>query len=68
MPLDVTPVTRRFSYNGLRLPDPNPLWEPEEVRAHYSGAYPEIATATLEQSTEGSTLIYTFTRAVGHKG
>ena len=41
-----TPMRREFSFNGLKLPDPNPQMSVEEVRGVLSMQYPEIATAS----------------------
>ncbi len=47
-------MSRSFSYNGVKLPDPDPRLTAEEVKTIYSNQYPE------EVKT-----IYTPTRA-GH--
>ncbi|MBV9308221.1 MAG: PRTRC system protein C [Acidobacteriaceae bacterium] len=61
-------LDRRFVYNGLHLPDPNPKLTPEQVRDAYAVTYPEITTAAIEgpEIMEG-TLRYKFTRAIGTK-
>ncbi len=62
-------LTRVFKYQSLTLPDPGPDKTPEQVKAMYSGPYPELATAVVEgPQTKGDTSTYTFTRAVGTKG
>ena len=33
--LSETRMSREFSYNGVKLPDPNPAMTPEEVRQFY---------------------------------
>ena len=33
-----TRMSREFSYNGVKLPDPNPTMTPEEVRQFYRDA------------------------------
>ncbi|MFN9298023.1 MAG: PRTRC system protein C, partial [Acidobacteriota bacterium] len=38
-------MTRLFTFNGIRLPDPNPSMTVDEVKALYSAQYPELATA-----------------------
>jgi len=61
--------TREFSYNGLRLADPNPNLTVEEVRNLYAISYPEITTAAIEgPEAVGNKLIYRLTRAIGSKG
>jgi PRTRC genetic system protein C len=42
-----TPMRREFSFNGLKLPDPNPQMSVEDVRGVLSMQYPEIATAAI---------------------
>jgi len=46
--MQVEPLTRRFYYLGLELPDLDPRLTPEQVRDSYGGLYPEITTATIE--------------------
>jgi len=67
--LSETRLSREFSYNGVRLPDPNPSMTPEEVRQFYATQYPDITTASITgPETEGDRLRYSFTRAIGSKG
>lgn len=40
-------VTREFSFNGVKLPDPNPKLSPEQVRSVLATMYPDIATASI---------------------
>ena len=69
MPVQTRALERSFSYNGLRLPDPDPKLTPEQVRDVYSTAYPEITTAVVEgPDASGGTLYFKFIRAVGTKG
>jgi len=39
------PLPRSFTYNGVKLPDPDPRMTPGEVKSLYSHQYPELATA-----------------------
>jgi PRTRC genetic system protein C len=67
--MNVTPMKRIFSLNGVRLEDPAPGLSIEEVRGILAHAYPEIATATISgPEAVGDTLRYTFERAIGSKG
>jgi PRTRC genetic system protein C len=67
--LKVETLQREFFYNGTRIPDPAPNLSVEEVRELLTPSWPEIATATLEGPEDaGSTLRYTFNRAIGSKG
>jgi PRTRC genetic system protein C len=60
---------REFNYNGVRIPDPAPQMSVEQVRDLLTPQFPEIATATLTGPEDtGTTLRYTFNRAIGSKG
>lgn len=62
-------MPRSFTYNGLKLPDPDPRMTPEEVKAVYSHQYPELATAAITgPEGTGQHLLYSFVRAIGTKG
>ena len=67
--MTVTPAVRIFSYSGLNLPDPNPRFSPDEVKAAYAAQYPELATAAINgPEAVGDKLRYEFVRAIGAKG
>ena len=62
-------LLREFNYNGVRIPDPAPQMSVEEVRDLLVPSYPELATAILTGPEDtGTTLRYTFNRAIGSKG
>ena len=62
-------LLREFNYNGVRIPDPAPQTSVEQVRDLLTPQFPEIATATLTGPEDtGTTLRYTFNRAIGSKG
>ena len=62
-------VTREFSFNGLKLPDPDPKLSPEQVRSMLAMLYPDIATASITgPEAVGDKLRYNFVRAIGAKG
>ena len=62
-------LLREFNYNGVRIPDPAPQMSVEQVRDLLTPSYPESATATLTGPEDtGTTLRYTFNRAIGSKG
>ena len=62
-------MSRVFSFNGVKLPDPNPTMTPEEVRQFFATQYPDITTASITgPEAEGDKLRYSFTRAIGSKG
>jgi PRTRC genetic system protein C len=69
MPLTITKMTRLFTFNGIRLPDPNPNMSVDEVKALYSAQYPELATAVVNgPEAVGDKMRYSFERAIGSKG
>jgi PRTRC genetic system protein C len=62
-------MSRSFTYNGVKLPDPDPRMTPEEVKNIYSNQYPELATAAISgPEASGDQLQYSFVRAIGTKG
>ncbi len=62
-------LSRSFTYNGVKLPDPDPRMTPEEVKIIYSHQYPELATAAITgPKASGEYLQYSFVRAIGTKG
>jgi len=62
-------MTRSFTYNGVKLPDPDPRMTPEEVKNIYCNQYPELATAAISgPDASGDHLQYSFVRAIGTKG
>jgi len=67
--MEAKPLSRCFEFNGVKLPDPNPMLSAEEVRAVYAHQYPDIATAAIAgPETVADKLVYRFTRAIGTKG
>jgi PRTRC genetic system protein C len=67
--LEAQVLLREFNYNGVRIPDPAPQMNVEQVRDLLTPQFPEIATATLTGPEDtGTTLRYTFSRAIGSKG
>jgi PRTRC genetic system protein C len=45
--IDAKVLSRSFTYNGVKLPDPDSGMTPEDVKAAYSHQYPELATAAI---------------------
>jgi PRTRC genetic system protein C len=67
--IDAKVLSRRFTYNGVKLPDPDPRMTPEEVKVAYSHQYPDLATAAITgPEASGEQLVYSFVRAIGTKG
>ena len=69
MALTIAPIQRKFSYNGVNLPDPNPALGIDQVREIFTATHPEIANAAIDGPIlKGDTHTYTFVRSVGTKG
>ena len=67
--MKTSPMRREFSFNGVKLPDPNPAMSVEDVRGVLAMQYPEIATAVVTgPEPVGDMMKYTFERAIGSKG
>jgi PRTRC genetic system protein C len=67
--MQASSVTREFTFNGVKLPDPDPKLSPEEVRAVLATMYPDIATASITGlEAVGDKLRYSFVRAISAKG
>ncbi len=67
--IEAKTLSRGFTYNGVKLPDPDPRMTPEEVKAVYSNQYPELATAAITgPEAARDCLQYSFVRAIGTKG
>lgn len=63
------PLAREFTYNGVKLPDPDPKMTPEAVRTFFAATYPDITTAAITgPEAVGDNLRYSFVRAIGTKG
>jgi PRTRC genetic system protein C len=55
--------------SSSRIPDPAPQMSVDQVRELLTPSYPEIATATLTGPEDtGTSLRYSFSRAIGSKG
>ncbi len=68
MSIEVTPIVRTFTYNGILLPDV-PGLSPREVRDLYSAQYPELVSAEVEAGeVANGRQDFTFRKAVGTKG
>ena len=69
--LKTSSLPRECVFNGARIPDPDP--DPhmsiDQVRELLTPSYPEIATATMAGPEDtGTSLRYSFSRAIGSKG
>ena len=62
-------MARKFTYNGMELPDPSPELSAQQVRDIYSATYPDLATASITGPEKvGDDQVFKFSRAVGTKG
>jgi PRTRC genetic system protein C len=62
-------VAREFTFNGVRIPDPDKSLSPEEVRSVLATLYPDIATASITgPEAVGDKLRYNFVRAIEIRG
>jgi PRTRC genetic system protein C len=69
MGLKVETIVRKFTYNGVNLPDPNPALPINEVQGIFAHSHPEIANAAIDgPAVKGNVHTYTFVRSVGTKG
>jgi PRTRC genetic system protein C len=67
--MEKTTLKRSFSFNGLKLPEPNDRMSVEEVKSFYANQYPELTTAAISGlEIVGNLIQYTFSRAIGTKG
>ena len=67
--LKTSTLPREFVFNGARIPDPDPQMTIDQVRDLFTPSYPEIATATMTGPEDtGTSLRYSFSRAIGSKG
>ena len=67
--LQTTALRRRFRYQALDLPDPDPAASPEEVKRLLAATHPALLSASIDgPALEDGAWVYTFKRAVGTKG
>ena len=67
--LKTSTLPREFVFNGSRIPDPDPQMSVDQVRDLLTPSYPEIATAMMTGPEDtGTSLRYSFSRAIGSKG
>lgn len=68
MSIEITPIVRTFTYNGILLPDV-PGLAPREVRDLYSAQFPELVSAEVEAGeVANGRQDFVFRKAVGTKG
>ncbi len=43
-------------------------YKPEDIKTHWAQTFPELASATWEETKDGETRVVTFAKKVGTKG
>lgn len=71
--MEIIKITREFTIKQkgaeIKLPDPNPVFTPNEVMGFYSSQYPELTTATCQgPNIIKDKQVYTFSTVIGTKG
>lgn len=69
MALQKQRLQRKFRYNGMDLPDPNPEAPTQRVLEALSATYPELASAKVEPPTvENEFHVFNIKVVTGTKG
>lgn len=67
--LEIKFLKRKFLYDSVELPDPNPELSKEGVRDLLANQYPELTAGTIVgPRVEGEYQIFEFKTALGTKG
>jgi PRTRC genetic system protein C len=68
--LKVETLSRVFIFNGIRLEDINSNLSESTILNHYSGIYPELTNATIENKgiQNNKEIVYEFKSTIGTKG
>lgn len=62
-------MARKFTYNGMELPDPDPNMSTAQVKDLYAITYPELTNASVTGPEKvGDDQVFKFSKAVGAKG
>ena len=61
-------MARKFVYDNREYPDPDPTVSVDQVRETMASFFPELASATVEESQQGENTVYEFQKRVGTKG
>ena len=61
-------MVRIFVYDSREFPDPDADMTVDQVRASLADFLPELASATVQETTRGEDTVYQFQRQVGTKG
>jgi PRTRC genetic system protein C len=71
--LEFTSMTRTFTFKKkdleVKLDDPNPTWDAQQVLNFYTAQYPELNNATVEgPKVKGNQAHYTVSTKAGQLG
>ena len=67
--MSIETLQRIFSYNNLRLEDPDPSMTPEKVKEFYAGIYPELTQSIIEEpQVSENAVTYKLAKTYGTKG
>ncbi len=68
--MKVENLTRVFIFNGIKLEDINTNLSENTILNHYSGIYPELTNATIENKgiQNNKEIVYEFKTTIGVKG
>ncbi len=61
-------MARIFIVDQREFPDPDPTLSVDQVREMMANFFPDLATATVTETTRDEDTLYSFTRQVGTKG
>ena len=69
MAVTLKPISRKFRFGSVDLPDPDPSIPAESVAEHFLALHPELATASLKGPVmEGESHVYTYHTSLGQLG
>jgi len=60
-------MARKFYFNGLELPDPDPAMSIDEVRLMHAALMQELSNAETSTKKDGEDTVITFIKRVGQK-
>ena len=65
----VEQLVRQFKFGDKVLDDPNPDWNTKQVIDFYTGTYPEMVNANLQEpEIKGNKMVYSIEIKTGTKG
>lgn len=67
--MELKKLSRVFEYAGMRLPDPDVSFSPDQAAEAFVALYPELNNCDVQgPEVQGDNLVYKLVRAVGRKG